>query len=100
MQQKQKLFPRDGLLILKDKSSNIAERSLFTLLCKIYQEQGLGIISSHDNKLFYLKLFSLIHTLLFSRSRFNSKKGVKKKVQNHSIFGVKFTPALLTPFLE
>ena len=29
--------------------------------------------------------------LLFSRSRFNSKKGVKKKVQNDSIFGVKFT---------
>ena len=30
-------------------------------------------------------------TLLFSRSRFNSKKGVNKKVQNDSIFGVKFT---------
>ena len=38
--------------------------------------------------------------LLFSRSRFNSKKGVKKKVQNDSIFGVKFTPVLLTPSEE
>ena len=47
VQQKQKLFARAGLLILKDKSSKIV-RSLFTSLCKIYQEQG--IISSHDNK--------------------------------------------------
>ena len=37
-------------------------------------------------------------TLLFSRSRFNSKKGVKKKVQND--FGVKFPPVLLTPSEE
>ena len=41
-----------------------------------------------------------VPTLLFSRSRFNSKKGVKKKVQNDSIFGVKFTPVLLTPSEE
>ena len=41
MQQKQKLFARGGLLILKDKSSNIV-RSLFTSLCKIHQEQGMS----------------------------------------------------------
>ena len=40
------------------------------------------------------------NALLFSRIRFNSKKGVKKKVQNDSIFGVKFTPVLLTPSEE
>ena len=28
------------------------------------------------------------------------KRDLKKKVQNHSIFGVKFTPVLLTPLLE
>ena len=45
VQQKQKLFAGDGPLILKDKLSNI-ERSTFTSLCKIHQEQG--IISGHD----------------------------------------------------
>ena len=47
VRQKQKLFARGGLLILKDKLSKIV-RSLFTSLCKIYQEEG--IISSRDNK--------------------------------------------------
>ena len=31
-------------------------------------------------------------TLLISGSHFDSKSGVKKKVQNDSFFGVKFTP--------
>ena len=56
--------------------------------------------------------FEVLWTLLFSRSRFNSKKGVKKKGTKrlhfwskihsgiaYSVFGVKCTPISFTPLL-
>ena len=81
VRQKQKLFARGGLLILKDKLSKIV-RSLLTSLCKIYQEQG--IISSHDNKpIFTTKTTFILFFILFDFAPTSVGQGGHNSITNY-----------------
>ena len=85
----------------KDKIQAIFDTSMPTIVVTVCLENNCKIVNNSlaNRKAVWSGKIYTAHCY-FQGVDLTPKREFKKKVQNHSIFGVKFTPVMLTPFLE